>query len=584
MGDPLLRFRQLATVFDYLSIGVLMLSTGRKVKAMNASAELITGLREAEAVGRPCHDVFLDVLCAGDCPLGTPLQKLQKPVSFEVSVPDGEGGTRSLTKIVCPIPDDDGRTVGCMEVFQDYSPFKDLISRVRYEDRRLKMILDNLDIGVLTVDRGGHITFFNRMAQTITGYPREEILGKTCAALFGDPLCPEFSLLEEGGGEGSKLTREGELVTREQRVIPIRADYMALKNESGRTVGGLATLTDLSLLYQLNSAIKEQYTFYDVVGRDPAMQKIFKILPVISASDATVLVEGPTGTGKDLLARVIHTASDRAGQPMVKVNCAALPDTLLESEMFGYARGAFTGADRDKPGRFQDADGGTIFLDEIGDLPLSLQAKLLQVLESREFYPLGSRKTVKVDVRIVAATNQDLESLVKQKRFREDLFYRLNVIRIDLPPLRERRADIPLLISHIVQRLRATRSTTVEEISPEAMEVLLNYDYPGNIREMENILEHALIICQGGAIERDHLPLSLIRKADPMARPEPSKEPVREPGPEPPDTPAGRAGFERDRIMAALGENRFHMGRTAEALKMHRSTLWRKIKKYGIEV
>jgi transcriptional regulator with PAS, ATPase and Fis domain len=311
-----------------------------------------------------------------------------------------------------------------------------------------------------------------------------------------------------------------------------------------------------------------------MVGREPAMLKIFEIIPVIAASEATVLIEGPTGTGKDILAKVIHHASNRSGKPLVKVNCAALPDNLLESEMFGYVKGAFTGAEKDKPGRFQEADGGTIFLDEIGDLPLSLQAKLLRVIEDREFYPLGSRKITKVDVRIISATNQGLERLMREKKFREDLFYRLNVMRLDLPALVDRKGDIPLLINHILKRHSATRAEPVDKISEDAMEVLLNHDYPGNVRELENIIEHALIICQGNMIERKHLPLNLQEKR--MHH-----------------TLNGEGGLdlgkqigasENDMIREMLIKYGWDREKTAQALNINRTTLWRKMKKYNISL
>ena len=308
-----------------------------------------------------------------------------------------------------------------------------------------------------------------------------------------------------------------------------------------------------------------------MVGKDPAIQKIFEIIPVVAASDATILIEGPTGTGKDVLAKVIHNASPRAKNVLVKVNCAALPDNLLESEMFGYVKGAFTGADHDKPGRFQDADRGTIFLDEIGDLPLSLQAKLLRVLEDKEFYPLGSRKTTRVDVRIISATNQNLGQLVKERRFREDLFYRLNVMRLDLPPLKDRRGDIPLLISHILKRLRTTRDTRVRNFSNDAMDVLLNYDYPGNVRELENIIEHALIVCQAEIIERYHLPLAL-QKGN--SRSLPADETAQ---------PVDTVGVsEKSMIVDMLQKYSWNKGKTAAALNINRTTLWRKLKKYNL--
>jgi transcriptional regulator with PAS, ATPase and Fis domain len=369
----------------------------------------------------------------------------------------------------------------------------------------------------------------------------------------------------------ARSSTAGEIQTREKQVIPMRANYIALKNEDGRIVGGLATVADLSLKYQFNSKIEGRYTFYDMVGKDPAIQKIFEIVPVVASSDATILIEGPTGTGKDVLAKVIHNASKRSKKALVKVNCAALPDNLLESELFGYVKGAFTGAEKDKPGRFQEADGGTIFLDEIGDMPLSLQAKLLRVLEDKEFYPLGGRKTTKVDVRIISATNQNLERLVKEKRFREDLFYRLNVMRLDLPPLKDRQGDLPLLLSHILKRLCATRETMVEKFSNDALEVLLNYDYPGNVRELENIIEHALIVCQDKIIERNHLPLALQGTIS---------APLSTEDRQPFDKEIEFS--EKTIILEMLRKYNWNKGRAAAALDINRTTLWRKIKKYNI--
>jgi transcriptional regulator with PAS, ATPase and Fis domain len=309
-----------------------------------------------------------------------------------------------------------------------------------------------------------------------------------------------------------------------------------------------------------------------MIGKDALMQQIFEILPVVAESEANVLIEGPTGTGKDLLAKIIHNTSRRKDHPFVKVNCAALPDNLLESEMFGYVKGAFTGADRDKPGRFQEADGGSIFLDEIGDMPLSLQAKLLRVLEDKEFYPLGGRHLCRVDVRIISATNQVLEDLVREKRFREDLFYRLNVMRLELPPLKLRRGDIPLLINNTIRQYNVTKGASVSRIAEDAMDILLNYDYPGNIRELENIIEHACVLCRGEVIERRHLPIYLQQS---YAREE-SDARTEE------DIPSARDLRERELLLEALTAQGWHRQKTAQALGMERTTLWRKMKKHNI--
>ncbi len=573
MDEILIKYSQLVSIFDYFSVGAIIIKPDRKIVAMNRSAELITGHSAAAATGKYCHQTFNDYLCSGECKFYQMLETSEKLGSADLEIVDQSYEVHSITKLISPIYGPDQKLLGCIELFQDHSAFKDLIERVRHDDRRLKIILDNLDIGVLTVDCSGHVSFFNTMAEKITGFMRKEILGKSCATLFGKDTFDDVILLTETISNGRpRSNKEEEVITHEGQVIPIRANVMALKNEEGRIVGGLATISDLSLKYQLDSAIRDRYTFYDMIGKDPAMQKIFDIIPLIAASDATVLVEGPTGTGKDILAKVIHTASSRREKPLVKVNCAALPDNLLESEMFGYVRGAFTGAEKDKPGRFQEADGGTIFLDEIGDLPLSLQAKLLRVLEDKEFYSLGSRKTTKVNIRIIAATNQGLEQLVKAKLFREDLFYRLNVMRLELPPLKDRKGDVPLLISHILKRLCATRDVRVDKISENAMEVLLNHDYPGNVREIENIIEHALIICQGNIIERKHLPLALQKKDALTMLSEQEKV----------DLNKEVGSSEQNMIKEMLYKYNWNRSKTAQALNVNRTTLWRKMKKHNI--
>jgi len=573
MRDLLIKYSQLGEILDYLSIGVMVLTPDRKIISLNKSAEIITGYTESDLRGEYCHHIFLDPLCGEKCVYLEALKSGGQSGSIDFEVTDQTGENSSITRIVSPIYGPDETPLGCIEVFQDHSAFKDLLERVGHDDRRLKSILDHLDIGVLTVDRGGHVTLFNSTAESITGFTRGDILGKSCSKLFGKASGPDLLQFKETIADGRpRSSADGAIKSRQGQLIPVRANYMALKNESGSIVGGLATISDLSLKYQFNSEIKGRYTFYDMVGKDPAMQKIFEIIPVVAASDATVLIEGPTGTGKDILAKVIHSASPRANRRLVKVNCAALPDNLLESEMFGYVKGAFTGAEKDKPGRFQEAAGGTIFLDEIGDLPLGLQAKLLRVLEDKEFYPLGSRQTAKVDVRILSATNQNLSRLVQDKRFREDLFYRLNVMRLELPPLKARKADIPLLISHILKRLRTTRDTRVDTIANDAMEVLLNYDYPGNIRELENILEHALIVCRDKIIEPRHLPLAL--QGGPAA-PYPAAEKR---------TMEKEIEFsEKALILTMLQKHNWNKGQTAAALDINRTTLWRKMKKLGLQ-
>ena len=575
MNNVFIKFHQIGEILDYLSLGVIMLSLERKVLSINRSAELLTGRRSGDVEGRFCYDEFLNYLCGGDCQYLKNKKKGKDSICSELEIIEQAHGDFNLTKIQAPFYGRDNKIQGLIEIFQDHSAFKELIQRIRYDDQRLKIILDNLDIGILTVDRGSHVTFFNTLAEKITGHDRSNVLGKSCAAIFRQDFCRKVIQLKDVVDSNDTPTSvETELITRQGQRLPIRANCLALKNEKGVIVGGLTTFTDLSLKYQLKSAIKDRYTYYDMVGKDPVMQKIFDIIPIVAPSDATILIEGPTGTGKDLLAKIIHNASRRASADFVKVNCAALPDNLLESEMFGYAKGAFTGADRDKPGRFQMADKGTIFLDEIGDLPLSLQAKLLRVLEDKEFYPLGSRQTSKVDVRIIAATNQVLGQQVQKKRFREDLFYRLNVMCLELPPLSQRCVDIPLLVSHILRRLQATRDTRVDQISEKAMQVLLNHHYPGNVRELENILEHAIIICQKRTIRCEHLPEYLLKSRASIAAKTPS----------PSHLTQEMGDSEKQMIWETLKQHHWRREETARALGINRTTLWRKMKKYNLTI
>jgi PAS domain S-box-containing protein len=564
---------QFSQLLENLGIGVFTVDIERRITSFNETVQRLTGFSEKEVIGKKCYEVFFSDLCHGQCMYSDAVKTSGKPLAFDMEVFDETGSRRHITKLVSPLLSSSGEVTGCIEIFQDLSAYSELLDRIRYDEHRLKLILDNLDVGVFTVNRGGYITSFNPMAETITGYHRHEVLRQQHQKLTGCDLPGETCGLAESIETGKSLANlHRQLFTKDGRKLPIRASFMALRNEAGEIIGGLETFQDLSLIQQLNRAISNRYTFADMIGKDALMQQIFEILPVVAESEANILIEGPTGTGKDLLAKIIHNASQRKDRPFVKVNCAALPDNLLESEMFGYVKGAFTGADKDKPGRFQEADGGSIFLDEIGDMPLSLQAKLLRVLEDKEFYPLGGRRLCRVDVRIIAATNQILENLVSEKRFREDLFYRLNVMRLELPPLKSRRGDISLLINSFIKQYHVTKGTTVSKIAEDAMDILLNYDYPGNVRELENIIEHACVLGRGEVIERKHLPIYLQK-----ARGGPEGE-----------TTSGRGAvesrdwWERERIEKALKEHHWHRQKTAEVLGMDRTTLWRKMKKYSI--
>jgi PAS domain S-box-containing protein len=558
-------------ILDEINVGAFTVDNSRRVSSMNLNAQALIGMKEKEATGKDCREVFVGVPCLARCPFSGSLDlDTEEPV---IQIQDENQQPHFVTRMATPVYGLNQSVAGCLTILQDHSPIADLIDRIHYEERSLKIILDNLDVGIFTVDRSGHITFFNTEAEKISGYNRRDVLGQSCTTLFEGRGAQELCLLKESIIDGeSRSSQHGKMMTRDGVTIPIRANYMALRNEKGTIVGGLATFHDLTLVYQFKQAMSNRYTFHDMVGKSPTMQKIFGMVNIVASTDATILIEGTTGTGKDLLAKVIHSASHRADKPFVKVNCAAIPDNLLESEMFGYVKGAFTGAERDKIGRFQEAESGTILLDEIGDLPLPLQAKLLRVIEDKEFYRLGSRHTIKVNTRIISATNRNLEKLVENRLFREDLYYRLNVFRIEIPPLKERQDDLPLLIGHILRRLGAATGQRPPEVSETVMKILLNYTYAGNVRELENILEHALITCQQDTLEERHLPDYLIspKTAYRAGLPEEQKR-----------LPTSD-NLECNEILAALNQHNWHRVRTARALGMDRTTLWRKMKKFGL--
>ncbi len=557
-------------LLDLLKIGAFIIDGNRRITACNQCALALFSMKEEDMVGRDCRQVFRGAPCATCCPYR---EQSAEPQELEVELLDAEDNTHLVTRLTAPIYDRDHELVGHLILIQDRPSLADLLKHVKYGEKSLKIILDHLELAIFTVNRGGHITFFNDAAESMTGYTREQVLGKSGSIILGPEEHGAWRIIEAClASDHSGSTGPTKIVTAQGDIVDARADFMPLTNDREELVGGLVTLQDLTLVLQLDEVKTDQASFYSMVGRDPVMQKIFEMVEQVAPSDATVLIEGATGTGKDHLATVIHRAGERRDRPFVKVNCAALPHDLLESEMFGYVKGAFTGAIRDKPGRFQEADGGTILLDEIGDLPLPLQAKLLRVLEDREFYPLGGRHTVKVDVRIIAATNRNLEELLARRLFREDLFYRLNVCHIELPQLKDRRADLPPMIRHVLRRLTAGRQGRIPEISAEAMEVLLRYHYPGNVREMENILEYALLTCRGGEIRPEHIQSYVHNRTDWIEACPPAKA----------VSFKKRDQGERHLILETLERHQWRKKQTAGALGIDRTTLWRKMKKYGL--
>lgn len=425
--------------------------------------------------------------------------------------------------------------------------------------------------GVFTVDRDWHITSFNRAAERITGVPAERAIGKRCSEVFHANICENGCAIRQTLETGREvIDQPASILNQRGRAVPISISSAVLRAEDGTLLGAVETFRDLSTIEQLRREIHERYSFEDIIGKSEAFQKIFAILPDIAASESTVLVEGPSGSGKELLARAIHNMSARAKQPYVVVNCGTLPPTLVESELFGYKRGAFTDARQDKPGRIALAEGGTVFFDEIGDLPPEIQIKLLRLLQEREYEPLGGVGPVRANVRVVAATNQKLSTLVGAGQFRDDLYFRLAVVRLAVPPLVERLEDVPFLVEHFIERFNAKQGKRIQGVTPAVMEVLMRHDFPGNARELENVIEYCFVLCRNGMIDVHHLPEDLRARR-------------RAPVPEAhPDGAGPLAQSEASAIRAALRRHDGRVGAVARELGVSRTTLWRKMRKYGL--
>jgi PAS domain S-box-containing protein len=423
--------------------------------------------------------------------------------------------------------------------------------------------------GVLSVDESWRISSFNRAAEQILGVPRAEALGRPCHDVFRTDICDDACPLRYTIETGLPINNHPVHVSDAKgRWIPVSISTALLRDRRGKVIGAVETFRDLSVEESLRKEIQDRYTFQDIVSKNPRMRQLFEVLPTIARSNTTVLIHGETGTGKELLARAIHTLSQRKDRKLVTVNCGALPDTLLESELFGYKAGAFTGANRDKLGKIAAANRGTLFLDEVGDMSPALQLRLLRVLEERGFEPLGSVTTVEADVRFIAATHHDLSQDVQVGKFREDLYYRLNVLPIHLPPLRERREDIPLLVGHFLERFSANLGRDFEAVSPAVLQRLVALDYPGNIRELQSILEHACVLCQDRVIQQEHLPESLRR----------------EPTPSDGGLATLMSQYEAQLLRDALERNRWHREAAARDLGIHKATLFKKIRRLGIEL
>lgn len=451
----------------------------------------------------------------------------------------------------------------------------------------LASLVDAVPIGLAVLDRDRQVVLLNRALEALTGFDRDEVRGVPCRDVLRSNFCPQSCPALEASDSGQAAVREGNIINRDRRRIPIRLTSLPLRNAAGERAGFLETVEDLSGRMRPAEGLGPDLGLDRMIGRSTQMEELFHMLPVIAQTDSSVLITGETGTGKDMLAEAIHRISARAREPFIKVNCGALPETLLESELFGHKKGTFTGAVADKPGRLRLAHGGSLYLTEIGDLPLPLQVKLLTFLDDRVVYPLGDTRGYAADVRIIAATNHHLEEMVREGRFRADLLFRLNVVRLHLPPLRERGGDAALLLSHFLARYAARFKKKIRGFSDEARARLLAYAYPGNVRELRNIVEYAVNVCQEDEVGVGHLP-AYLSEAE-AGRDAPASAAIGSRLLARPETDMDTAGpvkwsdIEKRLIVNALIRSGGRKKDAAELLGWGRSTLWRKMKHYGLD-
>ncbi len=548
-------------ILDHVVDGVFTVDPLGKITSFNRAAARITGYDPDEVLGRPCAHLFASSECARrEKELLAPGADVEQWIDRTIYIRGKNERIVPVAMSSVPMTGRDRQLLGMVQTFRD------ITNQIEQQ-----YILDSVADGVFTVDRDYIITSFNRSAEKITGYTSDQVLGKPCREIFDTGICTSGCPLARAIESRSRVTVDQQVIHgSDGREIPVQVSATALIDDAGNVIGGVETFKDLTEVTRLRRRLSEESRKTGIISRSPRMRKILSVLPEFARSESTILILGESGTGKELVAQVIHKLSPRKDKPFVAVNSGALPDTLLESELFGYKAGAFTDARKDRKGRFAAAEGGSLFLDEIGDISQAMQVKLLRVIQSRTYEPLGSNTPVKTDVRIITATNRKLHEMVKNKEFREDLYYRLNVVKIELPPLRERMEDLPILIDHFIQRFNRQRNKKIRGISDDALAILKNYDFPGNIRELENIIEYAFIMCHDATILPRHLPEDFLDRGGSGKAPALNQ-------------PMTLAEVEKQAILEALKRNEYKKMKTCRELGISKDTLRRKLKAYGVD-
>lgn len=552
--------------------GISVIGQDHKIIVFNEAASRITGFKENKIIGKNIEVLF----SKNKKDITYLLDSMEHNIPFSnlaIDITDSNGNIKNVLASITPILKN--KTVlSIVFVFRDTKEMLSMVEEIESKSNELinqknkfdSIFNSNIE-GTFTIDNDWYITSFNHSAEMITGYKASEAIGKKCREIFNSILCGNGCHMEQTMQKGkSTIGNELEIINKKGKILPIKVNSGILLDNNNKKIGAVETFIDLSEMRNLSNHIKKKFNYGNIIGKNREMDKIYNLLDSVAQTDTTVLITGESGTGKELVARAIHLNSPRFSEPFIPINCSAFAESLIESELFGYEKGAFTGAYTTKIGKFESANNGTIFLDEIADISLPVQTKLLRVLETRQFERVGGNKSIKINVRIITATNKYLLDEVRAGRFREDLYYRINVVNIHLPPLRERMDDLTLLVNYFITQFNERFNKSVNHISNEVYHLMEKYQWKGNIRELENVIEHCFVLCSGNVILPEHLPdrflkndFSAYSNYDTM-----------------------KNDIERKLILDTLKRNRGSKIKTAKELKINPSTLWRKIKRYKI--
>ena len=556
--------------------GIAVIAKDRNILVFNEAASRITNYDEEEVIGKSFEFLF------AKRPEDQKFiyQSLDENLAFNnisMNITDGKGNVKNVLASITPIKRDEN-VLSVVFVFRDTKEMLSLAEEIQQktfelidQKNKLDAIFNSNIEGTFTIDNNWNVTTFNTSAEKITGYKKSEAIGKKCWDIFNSSLCRNGCHMEQTMQKGKPMIgNELEIMHKDGRKIPIRVNSGILINNKNENIGAVETFIDISEIKNLSEHLSDIFKYENIVGRNKEIKQIITVLESVSQTDSSVLITGESGTGKELAARAIHLNSPRKTGPFIAVNCSAFVESLIESELFGHEKGSFTGAIKTKIGKFELAKGGTLFLDEIGDLSLSVQTKFLRVLETREFERVGGNKTIKVEARIIAATNKNLSEEILAGRFREDLFYRINVINIHLPPLRERMDDLPLIVNHFIELFNKKFNKEIRQFSSQAFDILMEYEWPGNIRELENVIEHCFVLCNGKIIQVECLPKRLREQKKKIIT---SSNAIQK---------NGFKNVERELIISVLEKHNGNRSKAAKELNINPSTLWRKIKKLGI--